>query len=292
MVRATRPRAFHAIVDQIRADIFARRRRPGDRLPPEPVLAEQFGVSRMGVREALRVLELQGLVEVRHGYAGGVFVAEPNGTALLGALEDSLRQGQVGADELYQARVLVEPAIARLAVERDAATLAERLADNVARTEQALAGGAPVSALNREFHRIVAEHAGNRVLALMMRALQELLETLDERRPNTPAVSRCALQEHRQLLGAVRAHDGARAERLMRSHLARLEGRVRRDEVSGSPVDIPSLPARRQQRAAPAPTASPQDWGARGADLSPFPQREGGRGGRLAGGPVSPPRNE
>src|SRR5918912_1754012 len=142
MVRAARPRAFHAIVDQIRDDVFAQRRRPGDRLPPEPVLAEQFGVSRMGVREALRVLELQGLVEVRHGYGGGVFVAEPNGTALLGALEDSLRQGQVGADELYQARVLVEPAIARLAVARDAEALAERLADNVARTERALADGA------------------------------------------------------------------------------------------------------------------------------------------------------
>src|SRR3954454_7817249 len=179
MVRAARPRAFHAIVDQVRADVFARRRCPGDRLPSEPDLAEQFGVSRMGVREALRVLELQGLVEVRHGYAGGVFVAEPNGTALLGALEDSLRQGQVGADELYQARVLVEPAIARLAVEHDAEALAERLVDNVARTEQALAEPSPgdehdaaptatdatASALNREFHRILAEYAGNRVLA-------------------------------------------------------------------------------------------------------------------------------
>ena len=256
MVRATRPRAFHAIVDQVRADVFARRRRPGDRLPPEPVLAEQFGVSRMGVREALRVLELQGLVEVRHGYGGGVFVAEPNGTALLGALEDSLRQGQVGADELYQARVLVEPAIARLAVARDTDALAARLAANVARTEQALTDGATVSALNREFHRILAEHAGNRVLALMMQALHELLESLDERRPNTPAVSRCALQEHYQLLGAVRAHDAAHAERLMRSHLTRLEGRVRRGEVAPRRASIPSLSARRQQRATTAPTRS------------------------------------
>src|SRR4051794_40938056 len=143
MVRAARPRAFHAIVDQVRADVFGRRRRPGDRLPADSVLAEQFGVSRMGVREALRVLELQGLVEVRHGYAGGVFVAEPNGAALLGALEDSLRQGQVGADELYQARVMVEPAIARLATEQDPDGLAARLAENVARTEQALAARLP-----------------------------------------------------------------------------------------------------------------------------------------------------
>jgi len=226
MARASRPRAFHSIVEQIRADIFARRRRPGDRLPPEQQLGEQFGVSRAGVREALRVLELQGLVEVRHGYAGGVFVAEPGSGPLLGALEVALRAGQMGVDELYQARLVVEPGIARLAVERAAETLAVALADNIERTERALAAGQAVSALNREFHAILAEHAGNRVLALLMQALRELLESHDARFPSSPAVSRCALQEHRLLLGAVRAHAPAEAERLMREHLARLAGRL------------------------------------------------------------------
>jgi GntR family transcriptional repressor for pyruvate dehydrogenase complex len=251
MVRATRPRAFHAIVDQVRGDIFAQRRRPGDRLPPEQVLSEQFGVSRTGVREAVRVLELQGLVEVRHGYAGGVFVAEPSCTPLLGALEVSLRAGQVSLDELYQARMLVEPAVACLAMERDREALAARLADNVARTERALVEGAPVSALNREFHAILADHAGNRVLALMMQALQGMLESQDERYPNTLAVSRCALREHQQVLGAVRAGAAGEAERRMREHLSRLEGRVRRlaaQQRRERPADIPSLPTRRQQR--------------------------------------------
>jgi DNA-binding FadR family transcriptional regulator len=230
MVRATRPRAFHAIVDEIRDDIFAQRRRPGDRLPSEPLLAEQFGVSRTGVREALRVLELQGLVEVRHGYAGGAFVSEPDPAPLVGALEVSLRHGQVDVDELYQARLLFEPAVTRLAVARDPEALADRLAVNVARTERALADRAPVSALNREFHLILAEHAGNRVLALIMQPLQEVLETLDERRPNSPTVSRCALQEHQELVRAVRARDADRAETLMRTHLKRLESRVRRSQ--------------------------------------------------------------
>ena len=228
MVRASRPRAFHAIVEEIRDDIFAQRRRPGDRLPSEPLLAEQFGVSRTGVREALRVLELQGLVEVRHGYAGGAFVSEPDGAPLVGALEVSLRHGQVDVDEIYQARLVFEPAVARLAVGRDPEALATRLADNVTRTQHALAEGAPVSALNREFHLIVAEHAGNRVLALIMQPLQEVLETLDERYPNSPSVSRCALQEHQELVRAVRARDADLAERLMHTHLQRLESRVRR----------------------------------------------------------------
>jgi DNA-binding FadR family transcriptional regulator len=220
-------RAYQRVVEQIRGDIFAGRRRPGERLPTEPALGAQFGLSRAGVREALRVLELQGLVEVRHGHAGGAFVAEPTCTPVLGALEDSLRLGLVDVDELYQARRSVEPSMVRLAVERDAAALAVQLADNVARTRRALADGAPVSALNREFHARVAERASNQVLTLMMRVLQGLLERLDAQRPNARTLSRCALADHRQLLAAVRAADADQAERLMREHLLRLEGQLR-----------------------------------------------------------------
>ncbi len=103
-----RPRAFHAIVERLRDDIFRGRRKPGDRLPPEQVLAEQFEVSRTGVREALRVLEIQGLVRVRHGYGGGVFIADVGFSPVLGALRTSLELGQLNVDELYEARVLFD----------------------------------------------------------------------------------------------------------------------------------------------------------------------------------------
>src|SRR3954451_6062710 len=119
MPPACKARAFHAIVERKHEDIFAGRRRPGDRLPPEDSLGEQFGVSRAGVREALRVLELEGLVEVRHGYGVGLFVAAPSHTPILGALSVSLRVGQVDVAELYQARQVVEPSIARGAAEGD-----------------------------------------------------------------------------------------------------------------------------------------------------------------------------
>jgi GntR family transcriptional repressor for pyruvate dehydrogenase complex len=237
MPPAARARAFHAIVERIHEDIFDGHRRPGDRLPSEHALGEQFGVSRAGVREALRVLELEGLVEVRHGYGGGVFVAEPSHTPILGALWVSLRLGQVDVAELYQARQLVEPSIARSAVEGDTTRLVQRLVANVEATNSALEGGAPVSGLNREFHAILAEQAGNRVLGLIMQALQELLESVDQRFPNSPAVSRCALTDHSQILEAVRARDGECAERLMRCHLATLQGRLRRnaDDPDGVP---------------------------------------------------------
>jgi len=237
-----RARAYRAIVDRIQQDIVDGRLQAGDRLPSEHLLAEQFGVSRAGVREALRVLELQGLVDVRHGYAGGAFVAEPGHSPILGALQVSLRLGQCSADELYQARLLLEPALARLAVERAGAVLAARLGENVARTGQALARGLSVSALNREFHAIVAEVADNRVLGVMMQALQELLENLDQRFPNAPDVSRCAFDEHGEILAAVRAGDAPRTETLMRNHLQRLQGRVRRGEGARTPsASVPAV---------------------------------------------------
>src|SRR5713226_7909399 len=178
----SRPRAFESAVEHIRADITAHSLPPGDRLPSEHMLAEQFGFSRHGVREAVRVLELQGLVHVRHGYEGGIFVVEPGAVPIRGALRTSLQLGHVGVvgvDELYHARVLFEPTIARLAVERHPDQLATVLAENVARAESLLAEGAQAFGVNLGFHAVLAQAAGNRVLALIMHAVLDLLESLD-----------------------------------------------------------------------------------------------------------------
>lgn len=220
----SRPRAFHPIVQQIRDDILRGRRKPGDRLPPEQTLAEQFRVSRAGVREAVRVLESQGLVRVRHGYAGGVFVADVDLAPVLGALETSLQRGQLQVNEVYEARALFEPALARLAVDRGDTTIIEQLEENVRRTKAMLGAGSDVFASNLEFHAILARAAGNRVLALVMQALLELLQWLDREYPTNRSISRRAVDEHSQLVGAIRAKDAARAQQVMVKHLRDLEG--------------------------------------------------------------------
>jgi DNA-binding FadR family transcriptional regulator len=220
-----RPRAFHAIVERIRADIFEGRRNLGDRLPSEHELAEQFNVSRPGVREALRVLESQGLVRIRHGYEGGVFVADGGLTPVLGALETLLQLNHIEVNELYEARTLFEPTIARLALERADGAMLRQLDDNVARAKAALAAGADVFAINLEFHAVLAQAAGNRILALVMRALLELLERLDRSTPTNRLISCKAVDDHAELLEAIRTRDVARAERRMAVHLRDLKGR-------------------------------------------------------------------
>ncbi len=224
----SRPRAFQPIVQQIRDDIIRGRRKPGDRLPPEQVLAEQFRVSRTGVREAVRVLESQGLIRVRHGYAGGVFVADAGLTSVLGALETSLQLGNLEVNEVYETRVLFEPAIARLVVDRGTSAIISRLHENVERAEAMLDAGSDIFVANLEFHAILAQAAGNRVFALIMQAVLELLERLDSLVPTNRGVSRNAVHDHSHLLDAIRAKDADRAEQLMVKHLRDLEGRFAR----------------------------------------------------------------
>lgn len=216
-------RVYQPLVEQIRRDIFQRTLRPGDRLPHERALAEQFGIGRAAVREALRVLEIQGLVEVRHGYRGGAFVAEPGATPLLWALDASLRLDHVGIDELYEARRLVEPMLARLAAERDAQSLAALLESNVSAAETRIAEGRSAFDLNVQFHAILAQAGGNRVVHLIMRAILDLLQESRERQPpEDPNLSREAVNGHRRILEAISAGDGRLVEALMLAHLMRV----------------------------------------------------------------------
>jgi GntR family transcriptional repressor for pyruvate dehydrogenase complex len=241
-VRAGPPgwRAFHPLVERVRADIFQRRLRPGEQLPRERALAEEFGISRAAVREALRVLEMQGLVRVRHGYRGGVFVAEPGTEPLLGALDTSLRLDSVGLDELYETRRVIEPMLARVAMERDAASLSRLLAANIARAAAKLGAGGNLFEVNAEFHAILARAGGNRVLNLVMQAILELLREGRQREAPDLRLSIGALDDHRQILAAIEAKDGRLVEALMVTHLTRVHEQF-------SPERRPSDPARRSE---------------------------------------------
>jgi GntR family transcriptional repressor for pyruvate dehydrogenase complex len=220
-------RVYQSLVDRIKQEIFRRAHRPGDRLPHERALAEQYGIGRSAVREALRVLEIQGLVEVRHGYRGGVFVAEPGAMPLLWALDASLRLDHVGVDELYDARRLIEPMLARMATDRDPLTLVRLLEANVDAAEARLAEGASAFALNVEFHAILARAGGNRVVTLIMRVILDLLLEVRERQPpEDPSLTRQAVEGHRQIVEAISTNDGRLVEALMLAHLMRVHERA------------------------------------------------------------------
>src|SRR5207237_10424614 len=101
-------RASSAIAEQIRTAILSGRLKAGDRLSPERELAEQFGVSRVTVRDALRSLEAMGLIAVKVGARGGAFVTAPTGAVVGHAMSDMMMMSAVTPEDVREARLIVE----------------------------------------------------------------------------------------------------------------------------------------------------------------------------------------
>src|SRR3990170_6965179 len=106
------PRVFEEIVTQIREMIFSGKLKLGDKLPSERELVRQFGASRVTVREALKILEREGLIRVKVGLGGGAFVTQAEPKLVTDALNTLLRSGLVRVSALQQARFVLEPALA------------------------------------------------------------------------------------------------------------------------------------------------------------------------------------
>ncbi|MGC1676055.1 MAG: GntR family transcriptional regulator [Candidatus Binataceae bacterium] len=177
--RIRTPRAFEEIADQIRRELADRRLRAGDRLPPERMLAEQFGVSRNTLREALRSLENAGLLRLQKGATGGAFVRESTGDAIVTGLRDMFHLGAIAPEHLTEARVLIESIAVRAACERSAPDDIDALMANVAAAESAARAKADFyaqAAIHLDFHRIIARATKNPVMVIVMEALIDVMQ--------------------------------------------------------------------------------------------------------------------
>jgi DNA-binding FadR family transcriptional regulator len=221
------PRVYHHIVAHIERAIYDGRLECGDKLPPERELGRRFGASRVAVREALRALEHRGLLEVRQGSAGGHFVCAVDARVVSRDFRTLLQLGHLTASQLAEARLIMEPQVARLAAERatdlDVKDLRALLDDRFA----VVAGGRDPRVLDLEFHRRLAATARNPVHAVAIYALMDLEADLVAPRGMVGDADRAEVERaHGELLAAVEAHDGARARAIMERHIADMQRRV------------------------------------------------------------------
>jgi GntR family transcriptional repressor for pyruvate dehydrogenase complex len=226
-VPAQRVRSFDHIVGQIREAIASGEIAPGERLPSERDLGVAFGVSRTTLREALRALEAQGVIEIRTGSRGGAFVAEPSSEIVAAALGALLRFRSATARELAEFRVPFEAENAAWAARRaDPAGLAELehiVGDVAARADDNSAPWAEVAALEVRFHEAVARATGNSVRSAIMSAILDALERAFIAVPVPPGSPlRGDLgPELRAIVDAIHAGDDEAAGAAMRAHVAR-----------------------------------------------------------------------
>lgn len=224
--RPARPRrALDEIIEQIRARVRSGDLRPGDRLPSEREMAEQFSVGRNSVREALRMLEIIGLIELRRGATGGAFIAHADPAKIATTMSDMLEFSGFTLADLTEARRWVEETVVGVACERADEALLARLEANIAQAERlARSDDAAIetrATVNLEFHTILATATGNPVMIALMHSLMGVMLTLvlDGGEPMDPDT---VISSRRRVLDAMRRRDSRAAVDEMNDHLIRV----------------------------------------------------------------------
>lgn len=223
-------RISEIIVEQIRLLMRQGQLKPGDRLPPERDLCERFGVSRVTVREALRMLESAGLVEIRVGARGGAFVTAPSSNRVGEGLADLLTLSVISAADVTEVRLILEVGIVPLVCERATEDDLAKLDKICERAEVAVRGGDYTMDMSLEFHTAVAQATHNPALEMLVESFRgPILMSLKEAKEVAPEMGGLGSKEHERFVQAVRRRDADGAARIMREHLARTAGRVRQE---------------------------------------------------------------
>jgi DNA-binding FadR family transcriptional regulator len=226
-------RMSEAIVEQIKSLIRGEKLRPGDRLPSERELGERMGVSRVTVREALRVLEASGLIEIRVGARGGAFVTSPSSSRIGTGLADLISLSPLTATEVTEARQVFELGIIPIVVERATADDIAELREMVAQHQAALKRGEYGMPMSAAFHVRVAACTHNTAIEMLVQSFHgPLLMSLREAQVAAPLMGHRGTTEHRDFVEAVADRDVERAEEIMRAHLGRTARRVARVRAS------------------------------------------------------------
>jgi GntR family transcriptional repressor for pyruvate dehydrogenase complex len=217
----TREAVPQQIVSRLLDLIQQRHLGPGDRLPAERELAATMGVSRSSLREALRALTVLGVCEMRHGTGTYVSSLEPD--LLVRPLSFVLSLSDGGFDQLFEARKVVEPAIAALAAGRIDDATVDRLDALVRRADTVIENPEAFLVADVELHDIIREAAGNAILGRFMESIHAL--GLASRRSTGAAqkVRAQSVKDHREIVAALRGRDAAGAADAMHRHLDNVE---------------------------------------------------------------------
>lgn len=218
-------KVYMKIVEQIRDLIKEGRLKPGDKLPPEQVLAEEFGTSRPSVREALSALEILGITESRGGK--GNFIKDNFNFPLYEQKFRELEEEE-SPFELLEARKVLETEIVGLAANKATEEEIAVIQGSLNKMKDAMTNIPEIMEFDREFHINIARAAHNNLLFSMMNYLTDLLKeklwiNLKEKSWSIPGRLNKYLKEHTEIFNAIKNKDSKDARKRMYDHLAGVE---------------------------------------------------------------------
>ncbi|MBA4392192.1 MAG: FadR family transcriptional regulator [Desulfobacca sp.] len=216
------------IIDQIRDAILSGQLKPGDRLASEKELADQFSVAKATMREAMRVLEVLGLIEMRKGVSGGIFIAEVGMRTTIHSIINFLHFQSVSIREITMLRYLIEPTVARIAASKitdeDIENLKKIVEENHSEADN-------VVSKEIGFHRYLARLTENTLLILIVDFVDNLLESIKSKARLGPTFYKDVQKSHQKILDCIIKKDGSGAALAMAQdlltvdrHLSRVKG--------------------------------------------------------------------
>ena len=205
-------------------DIVSQNLKPGDRLPQEPEMVERYGVARGTVREALRILEVNGLISMRVGPGGGPAVRNATPADYGRAMSMFLQAERITLEELFRARRLIEPILVRDAAESQDSEYIAQARDLLGRCSTVdVSDDNAYVAVAREFHELTVSGSPNRVFRIFAMGLMSMFVGSFTKAIYSVERRRLVMKEHIDVLKAIIANHPARAERLMRAHMQEVE---------------------------------------------------------------------
>jgi GntR family transcriptional regulator, transcriptional repressor for pyruvate dehydrogenase complex len=219
-------RRYEQVAEQIRRLISAGTLKPGDLLPPERELAAKLGVGRSSIRDAVRTLEVMGILEPRQGH--GTVVRDLSADSLVVPLSLVLTRKRELVTELLDARRMIEPGLAARAAKNATAEEIAQMAAILERHEAKLRRGQQAMDEDSDFHYAIALAARNSVVLRVLDVLMDLLRESRSRSLQVPGRPKRSFEGHRRILRAIRKRDAEAAENAVHQHLKEIEEIVMR----------------------------------------------------------------
>jgi GntR family transcriptional regulator, transcriptional repressor for pyruvate dehydrogenase complex len=214
-------RAFEEISAEIKRLIFKGTLKPGDRLPSETELANQFGVGRQTIREALRLLDLSGFISMQKGCAGGPLVVDTILNSIGNSFLEAFQMKRITIEELTVTRTEIEKIVIDYVLRNAEEADIKALEENISEARRKLENNLPAFDTNVQFHKLLARASKNLVFLIVMESIVPVISDSRSQLGHRLEVSERCVVEHEVILDTVRRKDRMAID-LLEQHLVRV----------------------------------------------------------------------
>ena len=207
------------ITQRIISDVLRNDIQPGTNLPPERTMMENYQIGRGTLREALRLLEAQGVITLKPGPGGGPILLRPDGSHLASTLALLMQLSNAPFRVIIEARVALEPMIGRLAASRITDAQLAELKESVDTMSAGLQDEYTFLESNKKFHDIIAWSSANPLFGYLVDSLLGIIDGTVVGMDYPPHRRQAILKAHEEIFAALQQHDQDGAEQRMREHI-------------------------------------------------------------------------